>query len=458
MENKIYPQKWLKANRETVNTQWFEFLRFKSVGTDPACLDDCRECSAWLKRWLNALGFVVDLLGPDNAPKIVFAVRKGEGDLTAMFYGHYDVQPATVEDGWDSNPWEPSVRSGRVYARGAQDNKGQVWASLQAIRACIEEGSPLPNLKIVLDGQEESGSDELIKLIGSRPDLFTADVLMVGDTSMMEDHRPAIMAGLRGVSSLSVRLDGASYDLHSGMHGGLAPNPVMELARIVAEMHADDGSIAVEGFMDDVAPLKEEELSLALSEPFDETAYQERIGVPPIGGKRGVAPQVRGSLMPTIEVNGFHGGYGGLGAKTIIPASAEVKLSMRTVLGQTPEKCLDAVRRHFEDRVKPGMKLSFSDCKPGAPAFRVAVDSPMVMKARKILSSMHSNGCAIKYEGGSIHVVGLLANVCGGDAVMAGFGLEEDRIHAPNESFSFAQFELCVEYTAKFLEKIGEGL
>ena len=458
MEKEIDPKMWLRTNREKVNNQWFEFLRFKSVGTDPAYLADCQECASWLKRWLNEIGFDVEFLGSDNAPKVVFAVREGERDSTAMLYGHYDVQPASVEDGWVSNPWEPSARDGRIYARGAQDNKGQVWASLQAIRACIEEGIALPNLKIVLDGQEESGSDELIKIIESHPELFAADVLLVGDTSMMEDRRPAIMAGLRGVSSISVRLDGASYDLHSGMHGGVAPNPAMELARIVAQMHNDDGSIAVEGFMDDVAPLVEEEHSLAMAEPFDEKDYQERIGVPPIGGQRGVAPQLRGSLMPTIEVNGFHSGYGGLGAKTIIPATAEVKLSFRTVSGQTPEKCLAAVRRHFESRVKSGMRLTFSDSKSGASAFRVAIDSPMVMKARKILSSMHPKGCAVKYEGGSIHVVGMLANVFGGDAVMAGFGLEEDRIHAPNESYSFEQFEMGVEYTARFLAEIGEGL
>jgi len=368
-----------------------------------------------------------------------------------MLYGHYDVQPADPLDEWVSDPWEPTVRGDRVYARGAQDDKGQIWWSMQAIRACIETKTPLPNIKIILDGQEESGSAELMKLVQSRPALFKADVLMVADTSMMDDGRPAITAGLRGVSSITYRLHGPSYDLHSGCHGGLAPNPASELARIVASLYNEDGSIAVEGFMKGALEPTAAELALVMSEPFDEADYKRQTGVEPIGGQRGVAPQIRGCLAPTMEVNGFHSGYAGEGGKTIIPAYAEVKLSMRTVMGQTPENCLDSVQRHFEKFVKPGMRLEVMYREAGASALRVPYDSPAVVKAREILSAMNPRGCVVCYEGASIHIIGVLAETSGAETIMAGFGLEKDRIHAPNESYSYRQGEMCFDYTAAFV-------
>jgi len=451
-------KQWFQDNKDTVYADWFELLRFPSIGTDPGYLEDCIDCAEWLGEWLRKLGFEVEFLGDAGHPSVVYATRQGDdaATRTVMLYGHYDVQPADPLNEWKSSPWEPTVRGDRVYARGANDDKGQVWFSLQAIRACIETGTPLPTMKIVLDGQEESGSAELMKIIGASPRLFKADALMVCDTSMMDDGRPAITAGLRGVSSITFRLHGPDHDLHSGSHGGLAPNPAVELAKIVASLYNEDGSIAVAGFMDGILAPSAEELAVVMSKPFDEAAYRNETGVAPVGGQRGVSPQVRGCLAPTMEVNGFHGGYAGEGGKTIIPAFAEVKLSMRTVMGQTPAKCLEAVRTHFSQRVKPGMRLEVTYCESGASAFRVAVDSPVVRKAREILSSLDPRGCAITYEGASIHVIGLFAEVLGGEIILAGFGLEKDRIHSPNESYSFRQTEMCFDYSSAFLSEIGK--
>lgn len=451
-------KKWFGENKEAVNAEWFALLRFPSVGTDPAHLGDCLGCAGWLSDWLRKLGFEVEFLGDDGHPPVVYATRQGDDAAakTVMLYGHYDVQPADPLDEWKSGPWEPTVRGDRVYARGANDDKGQVWFSLQAIRACLETGTPLPTMKIVLDGQEESGSHELLKIIETAPRLFKADALMVCDTSMMDDGRPAITAGLRGVSSITFRLHGPDHDLHSGSHGGLAPNPAIELAKIVASMYNEDGSIAVAGFSDGILEPSAEELALVMSKPFDEAAYRNETGVAPVGGQRGVSPQVRGCLAPTMEVNGFHSGYAGEGGKTIIPAFAEVKLSMRTVMGQIPGKCIEAVQAHVAQRVKTGMRLEIVFSEPGASAFRVAVDSPAVRMAREILSSLDPRGCAITYEGASIHVIGILADVMGGETILAGFGLEKDRIHSPNESYSFRQTEMCFEYASTFLSAIGK--
>lgn len=452
-------KQWYETNREQLIEEWFAFLRFPSVGTDPAHLIDCLTCADWLTDWLHARGFVVETFGADDAPKVLLARRPGELSAApaVMLYGHYDVQPADPLSDWISGPWKPTVRGDRVYARGAQDNKGQLWWSMQAIRACVETGTPLPDLTLVLDGQEESGSAQLMRYISACPPSFKADVLMVADTAMMEDGRPAVIAGLRGVSCITFRLHGPAYDLHSGSHGGLAPNPATELMRMVASMFAENGSIAIAGFRDGISPLSSVDRALVLSEPFDAEAYTEMTGVPPIGGTQGVDPRIRSCLEPTVEVNGFHSGYAGAGGKTIIPAWAEVKLSIRTVEGQTPDGVIKAVRHHFEQRVKPGMRLEVPFCETGARALRVAVDSPTVVKARAVLASMHPRGSAVRYEGASIHVIGALAAAIGAEPVLVGFGREKDRIHSPNESFSFAQAHMCFEYTAIFLADQEKG-
>jgi len=346
---------------------------------------------------------------------------------------------------------------GRVYARGAQDNKGQTWWTLQAVRDAIECGGDLPNIKIILDGQEESGSAELVKLLDNSaiPQIRNSAILLVADTHACADGRPALTAGLRGVSSVSFRLHGADHDLHSGTHGGVAPNPAAEMAKIVAEMYAPDGSVAVEGFMDGMLEPTEAELALAVSMPFDVERYKAETGVAPVGGRVGTLPQVRGALLPTVEVNGFHSGYGGEGGKTIIPAFAEVKLSCRTVPGQVPAGVIGAVRRHFEKRVKEGMRLEEVGAEEGARALRVGVDSKYAKIALGILEGMDARGAAVVYEGASIHIVGALAEASGAEVLMVGFGEEKDRIHAPDESYSFEQAGRNYRFARELVRELG---
>ncbi|MCL1909907.1 MAG: M20/M25/M40 family metallo-hydrolase [Kiritimatiellaeota bacterium] len=481
MRDKI--KNWLDVHRDEITAEWFELLRFPSIGTDPAHLQDCKDCALWLTAWLEGIGFTVSWQGPYDAPPNILAERKTSGEKpTLLIYGHYDVQPVDPVEAWRSPPFAPECGTGLrpvpannvdgsetrptlcVYARGAQDNKGQLWWVLQAIRAALECDANMPNIKIVIDGQEESGSGELVKLIaklGSPEvrksgsfELLSSDILLVADTHACSDGRPALTAGLRGVSSLSFRLHGPDHDLHSGSHGGIAPNPAVELAKIVAAMFAPDGSIAVEGFMDDVIPPTDEEMALALSMPFNERDYEAGTGVPPVGGRVDTPPQVRGALMPTIEVNGFHSGYGGEGGKTIIPAFAEVKISCRTVPGQTPAKVIDSIRGHFKRHTKNGLRLEEVYAEEGAVALRVGVDSKYAKIAREILDSMDSRGSAVVYEGASIHIVGALAEAAGAEPLLVGFGHDSDRIHAPNESYSFAQAEQNFRFTAELIERI----
>lgn len=441
---------YFEKNKERILGSYFELLRFPSVGADKVRLGDCSKCAVWIRGFLNKLGFKVELIQPDgmlDAPPVVFAQRDSDGSShTVLFYGHYDVQPADPLEQWKTDPFEPVISNGRVYARGAQDDKGQWFAFLTGLATLIESGEKLPSLKIVLEGQEESGSAALSMLAPSMKERLGADVLCVCDTSESPDGRPAIVAGLRGVIHCEVLLSGPSYDLHSGIHGGLAPNPAQGIAELAASLHNPDGSIAVEGFCDGIEKPSEEELSYAESTMQDALSYEKAVGCPPLGGERSKGMAERNAFMPTIEVNGIHSGYGGPGGKTVIPSQAVLKFSMRLVPGQTPLKVFDALERHLTAHCPPGMKIEVVRGKGGAGGFRLPMASPVFAVAQDVLKGLDPRGPVFQWDGASIPVVSVLRDVSGAAPLMVGFGREEDRIHSPNESYSFEQFVKAMQW------------
>ena len=434
---------------ETVRREYFELLKFESVGADPMKLRDCANCAAWLKKWLEARSFSCELVMPDvkdgkAAPPIVLARREGtEGSPTVLVYGHYDVQPPDPLAEWKTPPFEPVEKDGRVYCRGAQDDKGQFFAFLTGMSdylAGLAPDAARPTIKVVLEGQEESGSAALEELAPALRRKLAADVLLVCDTGAGPDLRPAIVAGLRGVSHFTVKLAGANRDLHSGEYGGIAPNAAQAMAELVASLHFPDGSIAVSGFTDGIVPPLHEErrLAEAFSAPDEEIA--RNIGCEPVGGQLGKTVAQRNSFEPTIEVNGIHSGYGGPGAKTVIPCEATAKISMRLVPGQTPKGAFDAVRHHLEERVPRGMKLVIEDWSAGAAGFRLPLDSPLFRLASEVLGGMDERGPVFIWDGASIPVVSALKDASGAAPLIVGWGQPEDRIHSPNESYSLVQF------------------
>ncbi len=437
--------------------EYFKLLRFESVGADPSRLGECAKCAVFLKEWLSSAGFAVRLAMPDvkdgkAAPPVVVAERKGgEGRPTVLFYGHYDVQPADPADEWRTPPFEPVVDGERVYCRGAQDDKGQFFAFLLGMRDYLETPGEKPTVKIVLEGQEESGSAALCAMAPEMRRELAADVLLVCDTSAAPDMRPAIVAGLRGVSHFTIRLSAASRDLHSGEYGGIAPNAAQGIAELVASLHNPDGSIAVFGFCDGAIPPEHEERRLAEAFYGGDEAVAADIGCEPAGGQLGKTVSQRGSFEPTIEVNGIHSGYGGPGAKTVIPCAALAKISMRLVPGQTPAGSMDAVRRHLESRVPRGMKMAIEDWTPGAGGFRLPLSSPLFRLAQDVLSQMDPRGPAFVWDGASIPVVSVLKEVSGAAPLIVGWGQTEDRIHSPNESYSAGQFARAREWAQKIL-------
>lgn len=433
---------WFERNREAVLRDYYDLLRFPTVGADPAHLKDCVECAAWIKRFLGGMGFTVDLVQKDAAlPPLVVAERPVPGaERTVLVYGHYDVQPVDPIELWETPPFEPTERAGRVYARGAQDDKGQWFALLQGLRAAIEAGETLPNVRLVLEGQEESGSGALADLAYDLRKRLAADVLLVADTGKDASGRPAIVAGLRGVIHFTVTLRGPKYDLHSGQHGGIAPNPAQGIAALVASLHNADGSIAVEGFCDGIVDPTEAEFALATEGGFDENAYRQEIGVLPVGGERGVPAIVRNAFRPTVEVNGIHGGYGGPGSKTVIPTHAIAKISCRLVPGQSPARVWECLKAHFEAHCPRGLTLELTEMTGCEPGFRLPIDSPVTRIAHDILNGFDERGAVFTWEGASIPIVAKLRDLTGAAPLLVGFGLQEDRIHCPNESFSLAQF------------------
>ena len=446
---------------ESIKKEYFDLLRHQSVGADPARLRDCADCALWLKRWLEALGFAGELTMPPvkdgkASPPILFAERKGdEGATTVLVYGHYDVQPVDPVSEWRTPPFDPTEKDGRVYCRGAQDDKGQLFAFLCGMRDFLASAKgSVPTIKVIFEGQEESGSTALIELAPSMRKKLAADILLVCDTSAAPGLRPAIVAGLRGVSSLTVRLRGANRDLHSGEYGGLAPNAAQAIAELVSSLHNPDGSIAVFGFRDGIEPPSHEEQRVAEAYSQTDAALSADIGCDPVGGQLGKTAAQRNSFEPTIEVNGIHAGYGGPGSKTVIPCEAVAKLSMRLVPGQTTRGAYEAVRRHLEEHCPRGMKLEICEYADGATGFRLPLDSPMFRLASSVLEAMDPRGPVFHWDGASIPVVSRLKEVSGAAPLLVGWGQPEDRIHSPNESYSYAQFDKAREWGRRILENL----
>ncbi|MDA3923166.1 MAG: M20/M25/M40 family metallo-hydrolase [Kiritimatiellae bacterium] len=458
MNSTSFAKSYFDKNQHFILEEWYNLLKLPTLGADTDHLGDCARATAILKKFLLSMNFAVEIITPeDEIPVPILIAERAAADAgtTVLFYGHYDVQPATPVDAWNTPPFEPTLIDGRVYARGAQDNKGQMVAFLQGIKALIDSGKPIPNIKIVMEGQEESGSFGLIKLAPDLSQRLQADVLLVCDTSCAPDGRPAIISSLRGIQNLTVTLKGPDYDLHSGTHGGVAPNPAQGIARLLASLHNENGSIAVQGFNDAIAPPSREEIEMARCSQQSDESYKAEIGCLPQGGERELPSAVRAGFYPTIEVNGLFSGHYGTGPKTVIPATASAKLSMRLVPYQKTADTLKSLQSHLTKHCPPGFTISFSEIIEGAPGFRLPVESPIFKLAEDVLKEMDERGPVFKWEGASIPVVATLQNISGAAPLLVGFGREEDKIHCPNESFSIDQFIQVMEWSTLILEALA---
>lgn len=443
-----------ESHRDRYLRDWAELVSFPSVSAEPAHAADCRRCAEWLVARLRRMGLEARLLETPTKPVVYGEWRRPGAAKSVLLYGHYDVQPAEPLDQWKTPPFTPVVREGRLYGRGAEDNKGQLMSALAAIEALIAHGTMDRTVKVVIDGEEESGSGGLSHGLEKWGAQLKADVLVVNDTGVAPDGSPAITMGLRGIVSAAVGLGGLHRDLHSGAHGGLAPNPAAALARMIATLHGPDGRVAVEGFYDGVTEPSEQERALLQALPFDEAGYKALTGVAPTGGEAGRTPAERAWFRPTLELNAFHAGNAGPATVTAIPALAEAKLTARLVPGQNSEACLAAILKHLQDRVPAGLSLTVLRASNGGSGFRLDPGSKLVAQARAVLDHLTDRKSVLRWEGGSIPIVSALVEASGAEPLLSGFATERDNAHAPNESYSIDQFRLGYLYTGALLAEL----
>src|SRR5580692_4428398 len=432
-------------------------LRIPSISTLPEHNDDCRKAAETLLAELKRIGMEHARLIETEVHPLVYADwLHADGKPTVLIYGHYDVQPPDPLDEWLSPPFEPTIRDGNIYARGAVDDKGQVVAQVKALESLLVADGKLPlNVRVLLEGEEEVGGEGIAKFVASKPPELKADFALVSDTELFAPGLPTLCVGLRGMIYTELEVRGSKTDLHSGMYGGAAPNPFVSLAQMIAKLKDENGKILIPGFYDGIIPPSQEELAAWRSLPFDEEEYQKtEVGSKQLVGEAGYSVLERTWARPTLDVHGMPGGFIGAGAKTVIPAKAVAKVSMRLVPGMIPGKAFELYKSYVQKIAPAGVDVEVRLIHSGDPCL-VRVDNPYVKAATRALHEVWGKDTVFIRSGGSIPIVGDLDRNLGLPSVMMGFGLPDDNLHAPNEKFNLKNFELGIVSLIRFLEEVG---
>lgn len=432
---------WFESNRETLLEDFFTFLKFPSISTDPSHETDVIACQKWLTSYMKDCGLDVEVWETSGHP-VVFGEAKAtqEGAPTLLFYGHYDVQPAVPLDEWTSPPFEPEVRDGVVYARGAIDNKGQGFYTLLAIRAFLEQVKERNvHIKILIEGEEEVGSHGLEGIAESKQEALKADHIFVVDLDMAGKGKPAVTLGIRGVTNLNATVINSNVDLHSGVFGGVAENPARALLQAVAKMWDDKGVVQTPHFYEGMKTFSKEELSV-LNWDTDLEEESKPLGVRVFKGEGDYSLLESNWIRPTLEINGMDSGYTGEGFKTIIPAKASVKLSCRLIEGQDPEKVKEGIVSFLKKNLPEGIELKM-ELGHGTPGVLTPPDSKAVKGVSEAYERVYKVPCVRQLCGATIPIVPTLSRICGGQLVMMGVGLATDNMHAPDECMGLDRFK-----------------
>lgn len=464
---------WLELHQEGSIARLIDWLKIPSVSTDPSFAADCRRAADWAARHLRDSGLRVEIRETGSPTRrghpIVMAFSDGDPGYKGphvLFYGHYDVQPPDPLDLWESPPFEPRIRDGeggrRIVARGAVDDKGQVMTFLEALRAWKETSGKVAGgarITVMLEGEEESGSVNLDGFVREHAEqLRRCEVCLISDTGMLGRNRPAITYGVRGLAYTEVILHAANQDLHSGLWGGRAPNPATELVKVLAGLWDADRRVTLPGFYDKVREIAPEEREAWRTLPFDAAGALARIGLGPEAdiGEKGFSALEREWARPTAEINGIVSGYTGHGAKTVIAAKASAKVSFRLVADQNPEEVAESFFAWLRKRTPPGCRWEFLNHGGGWPA-TCGTDSAPLRAARRALERAAGTAPALIKSGGSIPVAGMLKSRLGLDTIFMGFGLDDDRVHSPNEKFEEACFKLGARAHVLFIDELVRG-
>ena len=450
-------QEYIDQNKDKFVEELFELLRIPSISTDSSKKEEIKKAANFLVSQLE--GLKLDTVKTFETPgnPIVYAEHCPHDDQpTVLIYGHYDVQPSDPDELWDTPPFEPTVKDGLIYARGASDDKGQAFTHIKAVESFVKTGKELPvNVKFILEGEEEIGSPNLVPFLEEHKDLLECDMVLISDTAMFGEDQPSITYGLRGLAYMEIEVVGPNRDLHSGVYGGAVENPLNVLCEIIAKLKDEDGVIQIPGFYDNVIPLTEEERETFAQLPFDEEEYKKTLDVKALHGEKGYTTLERASARPTLDVNGIWGGYTKEGAKTVLPSKANAKVSMRLVPDQNPKEIAELFKKQVESLAPDTVKVTVSEHHGG---FASVTDLNFYgLKAgAKAFEDIYGTDVLFSREGGSIPIVADFKRVLGVESILMGFGLTSNAIHSPNENFSLKDFHRGIKTSARFLELLPD--
>ena len=447
---------WLTAERPAATAELFDFLRIPSISARSEHRGDVARAAEWLATRLRTAGLTAEVFPTEGHP-IVIGEWRGAGPTapTYLVYGHYDVQPVEPLELWHSPPFEPTVRDGRIYARGSVDDKGQLYLHVKALEAHLRTSGRLPvNVIVLAEGEEEVGSEHLPAFVERQAQRLACNGVVVSDSAMFAPGLPSILFSLRGLAYLQIDVEGPATDLHSGSYGGAVVNPATALARIIASFHDENRRVAVKGFYDRVVEWEEDVRRQIRSLPFREEGFLEEAGAPSLGGEKGYSTLERIWTRPTLEVNGLLSGYTGEGAKTVLPARAMAKVSCRLVPDQSPDEIATLVTEHVRQMAPPEVTVTVTPLHHGRP-WRATLDGPLFDAGRRALQRAFGREPVLTGEGGSIPVVGDFQRILRAPVLLMGFGLPGENAHAPDEWIAVENFEKGMLAASFLWEELG---
>src|SRR6187455_1072528 len=448
---------FINTNRDRYVDELKAYLAIPSISALPQHAGDVKRCAEWTADEMRRIGLQnVRLIETPGFPVVYGEWLGAEGAPTILFYGHYDVQPVDPLELWESPPFEATVRDGEIYARGSADDKGQVFMHFKAIEAHLKQNGKLPcNIKVILEGEEEVGSANLDNFVKEHRDELKADVVVISDSPMFDRGIPSICYGLRGLTYFQIDLRGSKSDLHSGSFGGAVANPAMVLAQVLTQMKDKSGRIKIDGFYDDVVELRPEERAEFKKLPFNETRYRKELGAPKLFGESGYTTLERVWARPTFEVNGLLSGFTGEGAKTVLPAVAMAKVSMRLVPDQQPDKIADLFEAYLKKVAPKTVELKLTRMHGGKP-WMTAFDNKYVRAAGRAIEQGFGKAPVFNREGGSIPVVSTFQEELGLPSVLFGVGLPDENAHAPDEKLDLGNFHNGIIASAYLYQEIAQ--
>lgn len=448
---------YISQNKNRFLDELKQLLSIPSVSNDESYKKQMHLCASKLQELMMQAGFDAAILEETSHHPVLFGKKIISPNLpTVLVYGHYDVQPPDPVDLWHHDPFDPQVVNGSIIARGASDDKGQMFMHIKALEVMLRTGTLPCNMKMIIEGEEEIGSPSLPEYLGSRKELLKADVILASDTAMISMTHPSIETALRGMAYMEVAITGPDRDLHSGVYGGAVANPINMLCKMIASLHDENNHITIPGFYDKVTELSKQQRDKIAKLPFNEQAYKKELNINEVWGEKGYTTPERTGIRPTLDVNGIWGGYTGEGAKTVLPSKAFAKISMRLVPAQQPEEIAKLFKEYLQQQCPPGITVTVKYLHGGKPVVTDTETKGYQAAVQAVKATFGKEPLQV-YSGGSIPIVALFKEILGLETVLLGFGLDNDNIHSPNEKFDLVNFYKGIETIPFFYKYFSEN-